>query len=146
MCFCSLFFFSLLLIFTLVAASISHFLSAAIKFLCFSSNKIRLHCVFIPHSSTLLVIHAIVAIKFKSKKDSALLLFSLSKSPGGHLPPKRPGCLKCENFTKAYMKGGRTDRTILSQPKFLGCLDNQIFLPMVLRCARESSAILGESH
>ena len=73
MCFCSLFYFSLLLIFTLVAASISHFLSAAIKFLCFSPNKIRLHCVFIPHSSTLLVIHAIVAIKFKSKKDWALL-------------------------------------------------------------------------
>ena len=34
------FFFSLLLIFTLVAASISHFLTAPIKFSCFSSNKI----------------------------------------------------------------------------------------------------------
>ena len=34
-------------------------------------------------------------------------------------------------------------RTIFSEPKFLGCIDNQIFLPMVLRCAlraRESSA------
>ena len=118
-CFCSLFYFSLSLIFTLVAASISHFLSAAINFLCFSSNKIRLHCVFIPHSSTLLVFHAIVAIKFKSKKDSALLLFSLSKSPGGHLPPKRPGCLKCENFTKAYMKGGRTDGQFCHNQNFL---------------------------
>ena len=27
-------------------------------------------------------------------------------------------------------------RTILSEPKFLGCIDNQIFLPLVLRSAR----------
>ena len=27
-------------------------------------------------------------------------------------------------------------RTILSEPKFLGCIDNQIFLLMVLLCAR----------
>ena len=38
------FFFHCLLIFTLVAASISHFLTAAIKFSCFSSNKIGLLC------------------------------------------------------------------------------------------------------
>ena len=37
-------FVSLLLIFTLVAASISHFLTAAIKFSCFSSNEIGLRC------------------------------------------------------------------------------------------------------
>ena len=42
------------------------------------------------------------------------------------------------NFTPAYMKGsGRTyERMILSEPKFLGCIDNRIFLPflpMVLR-------------
>ena len=36
---CSLFFFSLPLIFTLVATSISQFLTAAAKFLCCSSNK-----------------------------------------------------------------------------------------------------------
>ena len=36
-------------------------------------------------------------------------------------------------------------RTIFSEPKFLGCIDYQIFLPVVLRCARlarESSAII----
>ena len=38
------FFFSLPLIFTLLAASISHFLTAAMKFSCFSSNEIRLLC------------------------------------------------------------------------------------------------------
>ena len=44
------------------------------------------------------------------------------------------------NFTPDYVKGWtyvRTyARTILSEPKFLGCIDNQIFLPMVLRWAR----------
>ena len=39
-------FFSPPLIFTLVAASISHFLTAAIKFSCFSSNEIGLRCCF----------------------------------------------------------------------------------------------------
>ena len=36
--------FSLPLIFTLVAASISHFLTVGIKFSCFSSNEIGLSC------------------------------------------------------------------------------------------------------
>ena len=38
------FFFSLPLTFTLVGASISHFLTPAIKFSCFSSNEIWLLC------------------------------------------------------------------------------------------------------
>ena len=43
MCSCSLFF-SLPLIFPLVAASISHFLTAAIKLTCFSSIEIGFPC------------------------------------------------------------------------------------------------------
>ena len=43
MCSCSLIF-PLLLVFTLVAASISHFLTAPFKFSCFCSNKIGLLC------------------------------------------------------------------------------------------------------
>ena len=42
-------------------------------------------------------------------------------------------------LTPAYMNGVdvRTDvRTIFSELKFLGCIDNQIFLPRVLRCLR----------
>ena len=35
---------SLPLIFTLLAASVSHFLTAAMKFSCFSSKEIRLLC------------------------------------------------------------------------------------------------------
>ena len=44
-------FFSLQLIFTLVTASISHFLTAAIKSSCFSSTEIDLRCFFISRSS-----------------------------------------------------------------------------------------------
>ena len=59
---CSLFFL-LPLISTLVAASISHFLTAAIKFSCFSSN-----CIFISGSSSFSVIHSNVDFKIKSKE------------------------------------------------------------------------------
>ena len=45
--------------------------------------------------------------------------------------------VEMQNFTPAYMRGFTYVRTIFSEPKFLGCIDNQIFLPMVLRCARE---------
>ena len=65
---CSLF--SLPLIFTLVGASISHFLTAAIKFSCYSSNEIGLLCFFISSSSSssFFVIQANIDIKIKSKE------------------------------------------------------------------------------
>ena len=56
------------------------------------------------------------------------------------------GLLKMQKFTPASMKEWtyvNTVRTVLSEQKFLGCIDNQIFLPMVLRCARENSAIVS---
>lgn len=34
------------------------------------------------------------------------------------------------------MDVGTDVRTIFSEPKFLGCIDDQMFLPMVVRCAR----------
>ena len=59
-----------------LAASISHFLTAAMEFSCFSSNEIRLLCF-----QSL----ARVIIKNNVKKDTTLLFFfSLSKPPGGH--------------------------------------------------------------
>ena len=60
MCSCSLFF-SLPLIFTLVAASIFHFS-------CFSSNEIGLCLFFVSRSSSFSVIHVNVKIKNKSKE------------------------------------------------------------------------------
>ena len=61
-------FLSLPLIFTLVAASVSHFLTAAIKFSCYSSNEIDLLCFLICGSSSFSVIHANVDVKIKSKQ------------------------------------------------------------------------------
>ena len=61
-------FVSLPLISTLVAASISHFLTAAVKFSSCSSNEIGLLCFFIPGSSFFSVIHANVDFKIKSKE------------------------------------------------------------------------------
>ena len=48
--------------------------------------------------------------------------------------------LDMQNFILAYMKGWTYVRTIFSEPKFLGCIDCQIFLRMVLRCARFARA------
>ena len=55
--------FSLPLIFTLLAASISRFLTAAMKFSCLSSNEIRLLCFYITRSSSFSVIHVSEDIK-----------------------------------------------------------------------------------
>ena len=60
-----------------LAASISHFLTAVMKFSCFSSNKIRL-------PSSFSVIRVSVNINNSVEKDTTLLVFFLSKSPGGH--------------------------------------------------------------
>ena len=61
-----------------LAASISHFLTATIKYSCFSSNEIHL-------PSSFSVIHMTVNIKNNVEKDTTLLYFFLSKSPGSHV-------------------------------------------------------------
>ena len=68
------------LIFTLLAVSISHFLTAAMFFsLRTSSPLFSITC-----SSSFSVIHVSVKIKNDAEKDTTLLFF-LSKSPGGHV-------------------------------------------------------------
>ena len=125
--------------FTLVAASISHFLTAAITFSCYSSNEIGLP-FFISGASSFSVIHGYADFTVKSKKiiGFVAVVFFISKS-GYAIYCRKERYL--QNFTPAYMKGWtyvRTCpvRTIFSEPKFLGCIVYQIFLPMVLR-ARE---------
>ena len=71
------FFFSLPLNFTLLAASISHFLTAAMKFSCFSSIEIRLLC-FQSLALALPGFHVSVNIKNNVEKDTTLFFFSLS--------------------------------------------------------------------
>ena len=66
---CSHFFF-LLLIFTLVAASISHFLTVTVKCSCYSSNEIDLLCFFISGSSSFSDMHINVDINIKSEEKN----------------------------------------------------------------------------
>ena len=51
-----------------MGASISHFLTAAIKLSCYSSDEIGLLSIFISRSSSFFVIHVNVDIKSKSKE------------------------------------------------------------------------------
>ena len=85
---CSLF--SLPLIFTLVAAGISHFLTAAIKFSCYSSNESGVLCFLSLALALSLLSTPIKTLKLSRKKESALLmLFFISKSPGGYVMYRR---------------------------------------------------------
>ena len=146
MCYCSLFCFSMALIFNLVAASISHFLTAAMKLSCFSSSEIGLLCFLSLVLALSLLSTSMWTLKFSRKKDSALLLFSfLSQSLSGHAIYRlNTRVLETRNFTTAYMNGwtyvcahGRFSQN----QNFFGCIDNQIFLPMVLPCARFALAM-----
>ena len=77
-------YFSLPLIFTLLAASIFHFLTAAFNFRVFLlRNSSPLFSI--TRSSSFSVIHVSVNIKNNAEKYTTLLLFFLSKSPGGHV-------------------------------------------------------------
>ena len=100
-------FFSLPLIFTSVAPSISHFLTTAIKFSGFSSNKIGLLCFLISCSSSFSVIHIDKEIKIKSKEKSPLLLlFFISKSPGGYaIYQRKARVLEMQSFTLRLRDG-----------------------------------------
>ena len=85
LCSCS-FYFSLPLVFTLLTASISHFLTTAgvttaVKFLFFCHDEIRVLCF--TRSSSFSDIHVGVEIKSNVEEDSTLLFF-LFKCPGGH--------------------------------------------------------------
>ena len=78
------FYFSLPLIFTLLAASISHFLTAALNFHVFLPTKF-VSLFSITRSFSFSVIHVRVNIKNNAERDTTLLVFFLSKSPGGHV-------------------------------------------------------------
>ena len=78
------FYFSLPLIFTLLAASISHFLIAALNFHVFLPTKF-VSFVFKTRSSSFSIIHVSGNIKNNAEKETTLLLFFLSKSAGGHV-------------------------------------------------------------
>ena len=99
---CSLFC-SLPLIFTLGAASISHFLTAAIKFSCYCYHEIGLLC-FLSLASSFSVIHVSLDIKIKSKEPIGfvVVIFSLKVRVAMHRRNAR--VFEMQNFNRAYMK------------------------------------------
>ena len=95
-------FFSLPLIFTLVANSISHFLTAAKHFHFILQTKlISFFFISSSSSSSFSIIHNNVDIKLSRMKDSAsLLLFFISKRPGGcAIYCRNVRVLEMQNFT-----------------------------------------------
>ena len=93
---CSLFC-SLPLIFTLGAASISHFLS------CYSYDEIGLLC-FLPLASSFSVIHVSLDIEIKSKEriGFVVVIFPLKVRVAMHRRNAR--VFEMQNFNPAYMK------------------------------------------
>ena len=135
------FYFSLPHIFTLLAASISHRLTAALNFHVFLPTKF----VSITRSSSFSVIHVSVSNKNNVEKDETLLLFFLSKTPGGHsisfqIKPRvafRLPYLLIDLFLLVSLCCGRTLRrsagrvvgrcTVTWSPNFLGWVIYHIF-------------------
>ena len=76
--------FSLPLSFTLLATSISHCLTAALNFYVFLPTKFFSFVLSHQLQLSFSVIHMSVNIKNNVEKDTTLLLFFLSKSPGRH--------------------------------------------------------------
>ena len=123
--------------FHLLAASISHFLTAAMKFPCVSSNEIRLLCfesLFFCNPQ----ITEGVNIKNNVEKDTTFLFFflSLKVQMAMRFPSKQNLELHLGAIPDDWVPVVRTDgqsgrRTVTWLPKFLSCMGYQIFLPMV---------------
>ena len=104
-----LFFFHCSSFFTLLAASISHFLTDITKFSSFFQRNSSPMLYFSRHCS-FSVIHVSVDIKIWSKKWLALLLLFLSKCPGGHaIYHQNERVLECEISLRLICRGVRTD-------------------------------------
>ena len=129
-------FFFLLLIFTLVAASISHFLTTTVKCSFYSSNEIDLLCFFISGSSSFSDMHINVDIKIKSEEKNWLCgcFLSLKVRVAIQFTAKTCGTWNGK-FHPSLHEGWTYIGALFSEPKFLGCIDYQIFLHMVLHCA-----------
>ena len=102
--------------------------------------------LFIPRSSFFFVIHVSVDIKTQWEKDIVVVFFYIS--PGGHaisrqklrIPFGLPYLLIQLFFIElpvVWTDARAGERTVTWLPKFIGCIDNQLFLPMMLWRARE---------
>ena len=92
---------------------------------------------FISGTSSFPVIHVIYTLKFSRKKD----FLSLKVRAAVQFTAETGSVLEMQNFTSTYMKGRTDVRTYVRMDEIsLGCINKQIFLPMVLRCARFACA------
>ena len=91
------FLFTFLFPFTLGAASISHFLTAAIKFSCYSYDEIGLLC-FLSLASSFSVIHVSLDIEIKSKEriGFVVVIFPLKVRVAMLFTAETRGYLKCK--------------------------------------------------
>ena len=98
-------FFSLPLIITFVAASISPFSHRRYKFFCFSSDEIGL-VWFLSLALAFSVIHVNVDFEMKSKERISICCCCfISKRPGSYAIYRRnERVFKMQNFIPAYMK------------------------------------------
>ena len=147
MCSCSLSF-SLPLIFTLLAASISPFSHRRYKILCFSSDEIGLLWFLSLALALSLLSTSMQTLKLSRKKESAfVVVVFISKRPGSYAIYRRNVLvLEMQNFIPAYTKGWtyvRTYpvRTIISWMHRLPNFLSHGAPPRALR-ARKSSAII----
>ena len=92
--------FSLPPIFTLVAASISHFLTAAIKLSCYSSNEIGLICFFISGCSSFSVL--------ERKNQLRCCFVSLKVRVAMRFTAETRGYLKCKISPRFTWRAERT--------------------------------------
>ena len=132
-------YFSPPLIFTLLATSISHFLTRRHVFLPTNSSSL----FSITRSSSFSVIQVSVKIKNNAEKDTTLLLCFLCKSPGGHV--KTLSCIwvaiPVDWVIYIGMPVVGTDGRSLSRctvtwlPNFLGWVDYHICWAMGLSAA-----------
>ena len=123
------------------------FLTAVIKLLRFSSNKIGLLWFLSLALALSLLSTLMYTLKLSRKKESAFVAVGfISKRPGSYaIYWRNARVLEMQNFILAYMKGWMYVWTIFSEPKFLGCIDYQFFFthggPLRAPHARDSSAI-----
>ena len=135
-------FLSLPLIFTLMAASIFPFSHRRYKILMFFFQRNWSPLFFALALALSLLSMSVKTIKFSRKKEPALLLLFSSLKVREVMrftaeTYRNVRVLEMQNSIPPYMKGwtyvGKyASRTIFSERKFLGCIDCQISLPMVL--------------
>ena len=143
-------FFSLPLTFTLVAASTSHFLTAAINFhVILPTNRNwspfnNLFFIFCPSSFFVIYINVDIKIKLKERISFVVVFLPLKAWVATQFITKTSGTWNAKFYPSLHEGVDvRTDvETIFSELKFAGCIDNQIFLPMVLHCVRCTRALL----